>query len=339
MLFMIGNGFDLALGLKTSYKDFVNWYIDQPDPNDDKIIKFKEQIKEDIKNDIHSWSDLEMKLGEYTQNYDKAEDFIHISRALKLKLNDYYKNQEAEIAPSKVPNIITGMSDFLTKFHHKLSAQDKIYITNSEIPCINKNNVILNFITFNYTHTLERCLELLPFPLHREKRDGSKYECKLGTTLHIHGKIGKFPLVGVNSKEQIHNIKFQEDERVLQNLVKPEQNKQLKNNSQLSACRLISSTVKTICLFGLSIGESDIIWWENIGTWLLCKNKGYRKLVIFSHLEKPCPNVNPDELLEEENKVKNRFIKMANIKDEHHSKALMQIIVCFNPSFFNFKLS
>ena len=28
-LVLIGNGFDLAHGLKTSYKDFINWYWDQ----------------------------------------------------------------------------------------------------------------------------------------------------------------------------------------------------------------------------------------------------------------------------------------------------------------------
>ena len=28
-LVLIGNGFDLAHGLKTSYQDFINWYWDQ----------------------------------------------------------------------------------------------------------------------------------------------------------------------------------------------------------------------------------------------------------------------------------------------------------------------
>ena len=28
-LVLIGNGFDLAHGLKTSYADFINWYWDQ----------------------------------------------------------------------------------------------------------------------------------------------------------------------------------------------------------------------------------------------------------------------------------------------------------------------
>lgn len=28
-LIIIGNGFDMPYGLKTSYKDFINWYMNQ----------------------------------------------------------------------------------------------------------------------------------------------------------------------------------------------------------------------------------------------------------------------------------------------------------------------
>lgn len=39
---LIGNGFDLAHGLKTSYADFINWYWEQWR---DRLIKSKSQIE------------------------------------------------------------------------------------------------------------------------------------------------------------------------------------------------------------------------------------------------------------------------------------------------------
>ena len=40
-LVIIGNGFDLAHGLKTSYKDFIRWYLDDFFEN---LFKSKEDI-------------------------------------------------------------------------------------------------------------------------------------------------------------------------------------------------------------------------------------------------------------------------------------------------------
>lgn len=58
-LVIIGNGFDLAHGLKTSYKDFINWYWEQ------RVLELKgvsSSISEDglckfeIKNNQFTWN-------------------------------------------------------------------------------------------------------------------------------------------------------------------------------------------------------------------------------------------------------------------------------------------
>ena len=41
---LIGNGFDLAHGLKTSYADFINWYWEQWK---ERLLKSKTQIEKD----------------------------------------------------------------------------------------------------------------------------------------------------------------------------------------------------------------------------------------------------------------------------------------------------
>ena len=56
--FLIGNGFDLGVGLKTRYSDFVPYYLSLPD-NDPDIIAFKSIIE----SDKETWADAELALG------------------------------------------------------------------------------------------------------------------------------------------------------------------------------------------------------------------------------------------------------------------------------------
>lgn len=55
--FFIGNGYDINLGLKTSYPDFLNWYIKQPSKCSEVEV-----FKNLIRNNIKYWSDLEKHL-------------------------------------------------------------------------------------------------------------------------------------------------------------------------------------------------------------------------------------------------------------------------------------
>ena len=49
--FMIGNGFDLNLNLKTGYKDFYKYYIENTK---------EDIISKSIKNNYELWADLEL---------------------------------------------------------------------------------------------------------------------------------------------------------------------------------------------------------------------------------------------------------------------------------------
>jgi len=59
--FLIGNGFDRNLGLKTTYSDFIKWYKKTP-PKTDILKKFREYINDNEE----LWSAAEEELGKYT---------------------------------------------------------------------------------------------------------------------------------------------------------------------------------------------------------------------------------------------------------------------------------
>ena len=67
----LGNGFDLNLGLKTSYKDFIDCYINECTSSNSNVSKMKGLLS---KNDME-WGNLELLLGKFTKDYDNAESF------------------------------------------------------------------------------------------------------------------------------------------------------------------------------------------------------------------------------------------------------------------------
>lgn len=89
ILFLIGNGFDINLGLETSYNDFYNFYVNQESKND--LIK---KFKKTIKLDKNLWSDLELKFGEYTDELKNYEEFNECYNDISKNLSLYMEIQE-----------------------------------------------------------------------------------------------------------------------------------------------------------------------------------------------------------------------------------------------------
>jgi len=80
--FLIGNGFDLNLKLKTRYSDFYEYYIEN-DPND--------LLSKSIKSDYEMWSDLELGIGKFLETIDEGqvEEFLDSKRTLERMLSEY----------------------------------------------------------------------------------------------------------------------------------------------------------------------------------------------------------------------------------------------------------
>lgn len=72
IVYLIGNGFDRNLGLKTSYQDFYQYYQQQPSSTED-ILKIKQLMKNEPS---EFWSDLELALGRITTEFDDAIRFV-----------------------------------------------------------------------------------------------------------------------------------------------------------------------------------------------------------------------------------------------------------------------
>ena len=93
--FMIGNGFDLKMGLKSKYTDIYNVYTDVNNKTDDAII---ENFKEVLRNDspkYENWSDFEKAMGQYAKNFDNEKDFVKCIRDFRETMTNCLSKEQS----------------------------------------------------------------------------------------------------------------------------------------------------------------------------------------------------------------------------------------------------
>lgn len=94
--FWIGNGFDVNVGLHTRYQDFYDYYT--PKHTDDLIA---DAIAVDKLTDGNNWSDLEIALGNFTEEVEKrwenADGFWKSLQTMQSELILYLKNEAAKV--------------------------------------------------------------------------------------------------------------------------------------------------------------------------------------------------------------------------------------------------
>ena len=101
--FLFGNGFDRRMGLQTSYQDIIAHYA-SIHADDEKLMSFKK----DLTDKSEYWSDFEMGLGKYTEEYDcdKQEDFIAALNDFVHEMMLYLQREEDNINYSLFEEII-----------------------------------------------------------------------------------------------------------------------------------------------------------------------------------------------------------------------------------------
>lgn len=276
--FLIGNGFDLNAGLRTQYRQFLEFYCSDGCPHKHAagngadaasllnmgVIK---QFIELIQYDMEYWSDFEAALGKETvaRPLDQQESFDLCLADFTKEFNDYLKREierfdfkgSLPAASQAFQNDLIGHMDKLRpNFNKALRAgfagkleQDRLY----------------RFISFNYTPVLDRVRD----SIHNVNKpeSGSIITHKFGEIIHIHGRINSSMIMGVNDESQIANRFLASQPLFRSSIVKPVVNQESGRGVDSAAEQLIHSS-NEICIFGMSIGATDACWWQLIGKWL-----------------------------------------------------------------------
>lgn len=280
--FLIGNGFDLACGLKTSYTDFLEYYAIEPNKNDN--IKF---FKDHIARNLSTWADAEYAFGQYTERY-KVEDVLAFRECYDdfvNQLSKYLGEQEKRL------NVRNFAGEALSAFEHGLFYFDRYLPEESKerlIKLYNSasiNERIFNILTFNYTNLFEKLFygiqdENVPENFSTLLNGG---ECanSLSSVVYVHGDRRNPPLVfGVDNESQVANKDLLALPRFARSIIKPDGNKQIRSKV-VNTCAEIIEKSSIICIYGMSIGVTDTVWWERILEWL--RKDSSHQLIQFAH--------------------------------------------------------
>lgn len=211
-ILVIGNGFDLAHGLPTSYKEFLKFVLESEDmcsrfqknglgaqESASAVAEIKEMIKdnfwinhfEKVSECGENWIDFETEISKVIQEIDAVRKLINEARRNPMEEAKYYREIENQYAgfsekfslddvwdnPKGMQLVKENLLRDLNRLTHCLEIYlcqyvNKIEINGKEIEML-KNLQINHVLSFNYTNTFER--------IYGNCRDGVKYH-------FIHGK-------------------------------------------------------------------------------------------------------------------------------------------------------
>ena len=167
--FMIGNGFDISCGLHTSYADFYKWLFSL-ETADLRVERLKLKLKEDKTVDNNYWSDFELWLGQYTVEFNEVflDEFLHPFDSVHELMIQFIRNERAKISNQLFSSDgINGLKNSVLNFYQELPPISRDAIQN--MLNSSRENVVFQFITFNYTDCIDLCVKGLSKEPHYEQ--------------------------------------------------------------------------------------------------------------------------------------------------------------------------
>ena len=191
-LFIIGNGFDIAHGLPTSYDDFrkylSNTYMNNKCEVDampmiptvsigskgeeicdmEEVANFLVYIISEAEPDGNKWGDLEASLGRL--DYDEAFEMLPEELDDDGDINYWRESYNNEDMASNLYSVVVYVKELFAEWVENIDI--KVASAKSSFSTLLKSDDI--FLTFNYTETLE-----------------DLYEVNEESVCHIHGRQGE----------------------------------------------------------------------------------------------------------------------------------------------------
>ncbi len=264
--FLIGNGFDINIGLKTSYADFYKYLKNQNyEKKENKLIKniindyFQKEILGDYEGDIEKidWSDFEIAIGSYTEKIkteDDIEEFIKNYEEFIDYFTEYIeRNLDVNIQEFLVEE---NLSNFESSIRFPINTYERDQRNLDEKYSHYKNTVKnLNYIIFNYTEIFDL--------FHKNWIEHySQGGINSNSPIHIHGYCQEQILLGVNDESQIDS-KLSSNEDLQMMMIKTISN-QYALSTRMERTTSVIKESNLIIIYGMSMGESDKYWWEMV---------------------------------------------------------------------------
>lgn len=283
--YLIGNGFDIGLGLKTQYSDFVSKVTNKLEnecaiyPAHEKAsfdIAIKRWLLKNLKSkQIEFWHDAEEAFGTlgFSEIEGRSQDVVqHCHVWFQREMwewvngkNDLFRLphlSEDLITKNFLGQLVCGWLGGLPQ-----SVRNTIYRQMaSEV-------VELNFISFNYTNIIEKLLSV--FNQNRQyivapktSRGSIQVMVQIGDCVHVHGEVSpegnlQELVFGVDNGSQILDAAVSSSAENRRRLVKQDYIKYTHAGETERVLDILGGTSFLVTL-GHSFGKTDSFWWDKI---------------------------------------------------------------------------
>lgn len=325
-VFLIGNGFDLNLGLRTRFSDFYKHYYSVR--KEDKREHIQKLLK-DINGNAENWSYLEKALGEYAEKFspDTVSDFTDIWHDIIFELAKYIKEQQELALPTNIhvrekekrylayPELFIkrALRQPYQQFRETYGADNKISIIN-----------------FNYTSTFEEIYGWEGRPSFL-MADNHSVIGEIENIYHIHGTTTGDMILGVDNTNQILSQNgLQNHPEIVNRMVKPTANEHSQTLRDTD-CKNLIADANLICVFGMSLGITDQTWWKYIYDRLKSDDA---MAIIFSKDSSTDPLIAYLAIRQQEKKVQ-EFLKAAGVSPSNSTSIKEKIAISFNSDIFS----
>ena len=326
--FLIGNGFDLNLGLKTAYKDFYDYYIKHTKPN---------MLSKAISSNYEIWADLEIGIGNFLKEIgtNDVDYFLQCKGDLERLLSEYLLAEQRKLLFAKDDIVFKEFEQRISNFSYDFNNRDSNYWTSviSNLP----ESINYNFIVFNYTNTIDRIIDAClgkPFSQHKYPNNTNPIKDAITPPLHIHGNANSGMILGINDINQINNEELRNNRDLSNYIIKENINSALGNMNTERARKLIDIS-QFICIYGMSIGDTDSMWWSYLIKWLLSNNKNRLLLYVYSNT---IVQASGQEYVRNSDMIRNKIANHYKKLSENELTDLRnRISIIYNSSIFDFE--
>lgn len=310
VVFFLGNGFDLQLGMETGYKSFLKWYVAQP-TDDPEIGKFREYLRDEKS---EWWSDAEIAMGQYLGNFSDENISIYFKniRDFKLRLSEYLVEQNLRYDLEHDPDVIAAFKDFVIKSADDVMLRPGILHLNAKRRLVDTD---IHFVTFNYTDAIDRlCAKVKEqYRVLDSSTNGMVViQTRLGNIYHVHGTLDSSLIMGVDNFEQLDAGKITNLSKLSRTLIKPIVNDELGREDHENAIYALNDS-NYLFFYGLSFGITDQTWWDLISERLI-KNGNCQAVIFTRSSDDNIQTIIPEDILDYVNDKKDEFLRKLGIE-------------------------
>ena len=336
VIFFLGNGFDLQLGMDTGYRSFLEWYT-KLETTDRDIGVFREYLKLQPGS---WWSDAEIAMGEYLGNFsdDNISVYFKNIRDFKLRLSEYLLEQNLRYDLEHDPDVIADFKDFMIKSADDVMLRPGILHLNTKRRYADTD---IHFVTFNYTDAIDRlCAKIRETSRTLENFPNvmTSIQTRLGNIYHVHGTLDSSLIMGVDNYEQLNSSKITNFAKLSRTLIKPIVNDELGREDHENAISMLNDS-NYLFFYGLSFGVTDQTWWNLISDHLI-KHANCQAVIFTRSSDDDIQPIIPEDVLDYVNDKKDEFLAKIGIEpgSEYYDTVRKRVFVIRNTQRLNISI-